>query len=127
MRLDLNFIQQTNDLSMLEAYLENLIYSNINEDEISSVPEGNVAKLIKIYQFTIEYLLNSQTKLENQVNFLQEENSRNSNKIEMKDSKINDDIDRINRLKKQIERDRNCFINISKCDSKFKKRKKNKY
>ena len=45
----------------------------------------------------------------------------------MKDSKINDDIDRINRLKKQIERDRNCFINISKCDSKFKKRKKNKY
>jgi hypothetical protein len=70
LRLDLNFIQQTNDLSMLEAYLENLIYSNINEDEISSVPEGNVAKLIKIYQFTIEYLLNSQTKLENQVNFL---------------------------------------------------------
>ena len=106
LRLDLNFIQQTNDLSMLEAYLENLIYSNINEDEISSVPEGNVAKLIKIYQFTIEYLLNSQTKLENQVNFLQEENSRNSNKIEMKDSKINEDKDTINRLKKQIERDR---------------------
>ena len=106
MSLDLNFIQQTNDLSMLEAYLENLIYSNINEDEISSVPEGNVAKLIKIYQFSIEYLLNSQAKLENQVNFLQEENSRNSNKIEMKDSKINEDKDTINRLKKQIERDR---------------------
>ena len=124
MSLDLNFIQQTNDLSMLEAYLENLIYSNINEDEISSVPEGNVAKLIKIYQFTIEYLLNSQAKLENQVNFLQEENSRNSNKIEMKDSKINEDKDTINRLKKQIERDRIVLLTYQNAIANLKKEKK---
>ena len=124
LRLDLNFIQQTNDLSMLEAYLENLIYSNINEDEISSVPEGNVAKLIKIYQFTIEYLLNSQTKLENQVNFLQEENSRNSNKIEMKDSKINEDKDTINRLKKQIERDRIVLLTYQNAIANLKRGRK---
>ena len=124
MRLDLNFIQQTNDLSMLEAYLENLIYSNINEDEISSVPEGNVAKLIKIYQFSIEYLLNSQAKLENQVNFLQEENSRNSNKIEMKDSKINEDKDTINRLKKQIERDRIVLLTYQNAIANLKRGRK---
>ena len=124
LRLDLNFIQQTNDLSMLEAYLENLIYSNINEDEISSVPEGNVAKLIKIYQFTIEYLLNSQTKLENQVNFLQEENSRNSNKIEMKDSKINEDKDTINRLKKQVERDRIVLLTYQNAIANLKRGRK---
>ena len=124
LRLDLNFIQQTNDLSMLEAYLENLIYSNINEDEISSVPEGNVAKLIKIYQFTIEYLLNSQTKLENQVNFLQEENSKNSNKIEMKDSKINEDKDTINRLKKQVERDRIVLLTYQNAIANLKRGRK---
>ena len=44
------------DLSLLNSCLENIIYSNITEDDIQAVPEENVAKLIKILQFLNEYL-----------------------------------------------------------------------
>ena len=105
MKIDLKFIQRTNDLSTLETYLENLIYSNVTEDEISSVPEGNIAKLIRIYQFIIEYLLNSQQNLENNIKTLEEQNTSLSNEISMKDITLEENKKLIRTMKKEKKRD----------------------
>ena len=57
MRVDLNVIRNTNDLSLLNSYLENLLYSSITEDDVQAIPEEHILKLIKILQFCLEYFL----------------------------------------------------------------------
>jgi len=70
MKIDLDLIKTTNDLSLLNNYLENFLYSTITEEDIQAVPEGNVAKLIKILQFVNEFLLNSRQNLNESINSL---------------------------------------------------------
>ena len=57
MKIDLDLIRNSRDLSLLNSNLENIIYSDITEDDIQSVPEENVIKLIQILQFLNEFLL----------------------------------------------------------------------
>ena len=69
MKIDIDAIRNTNDLSLLSSFLENFLYSTINEDDLQAVPEENIVKLIKILQFSIEYLLSSRQNLnENIIN-----------------------------------------------------------
>lgn len=105
MKIDLKFIQRTNDFTMLESVLDNLIYSNVSEEEIQSVPEGNIAKLIKIYQLTIEILLNSQQNFEINVKNLEEQSSSLNNEINMKNIELEENKNLIRKLKKEKKRD----------------------
>ena len=69
MKIDIDAIRNSNDLSLLSSYLENFLYSIITEDDLQVVPEENIVKLIKILQFSNEYLLNSRQNLnENIIN-----------------------------------------------------------
>ena len=88
MKIDIEKIRKYNNLSVLEYYLENLTFSNISENEISSVPKKYIVKLIKIYQFIIEILLNCQNYLENNLQILQDENYKLRNENENKDTII---------------------------------------
>jgi hypothetical protein len=63
MKIDLDLIKNSNNLSLLNNYLENFLYSTITEEDIQAVPEGNIVKLIKILQFVNEFLLNSRQNL----------------------------------------------------------------
>ena len=75
MKLDLRLIHQTNDLTLLEDLLDNLVYGNIKQTDIPLIPEVNIFKLIKVYQFTLNYLLTTQDKLEERIHSLEKKNS----------------------------------------------------
>ena len=69
MKIDIDAIRNTNDLSLLSSYLENFLYSTLSEDDLQAVPEENIVKFIKILQFSNEYLLISRQNLnENIIN-----------------------------------------------------------
>ena len=69
MKIDIDAIRNTNDLSLLSSYLENFLYSTLSEDDLQAVPEENIVKFIKILQFSNEYLLSSRQNLnENIIN-----------------------------------------------------------
>lgn len=101
MKIDLEMIARTNDLSVLEYYLENIVYSDITEDEIQSVPEGNIVKLIKVCQFTIEYLLSSQQKLEANCRNLESQNNQLNIDNMNKEAQLKDNKDQIRTLRKE--------------------------
>ena len=60
--LDLNNIIKTNNIMSLEQFAENLIYADINPDDYE---DKNIVKLIKTFQYALEYLNNKQNELEN--------------------------------------------------------------
>jgi len=66
MKLDFDNMVKTNDISALEAHLENLVFSSIEAKDVEIISENSTAKLIKIYQHVLEYLLNTQIRLENE-------------------------------------------------------------
>ena len=66
MKLDIESIIRSNDLSPLENYLENLIFSSVEESDLEQLPDGYIVKLIKIFQYIMEYLLYTQQRLENE-------------------------------------------------------------
>lgn len=75
MKIDLRLIHQTNDLTLLEDILDNLVYGSIKQTDIPLIPEVNILKLIKVYQFTLNYLLTTQDKLEERIHSLERKNS----------------------------------------------------
>ena len=75
MKIDLRLIHQTNDLTLLEDLLDNLVYGSIKQTDIPLIPEVNILKLIKVYQFTLNYLLTTQDKLEERIHSLERKNS----------------------------------------------------
>lgn len=75
MKIDLRLIHQTNDLTLLEDLLDNLVYGSIKQTDIPLIPEINILKLIKVYQFTLNYLLTTQDKLEERIHSLERKNS----------------------------------------------------
>ena len=101
MKIDIEKIKRNKNLSILESYLENLTYSNINENEINSVHVKYVVKLIKVLQFIIEILLDCQNKLENDLQILQEENYKLIYENKSKENIILKNKDIIGNLKKQ--------------------------
>ena len=84
MKIDIDLIKTTKDLSLLNSNLENLIYSDITEDDIQSVPEQNVTKLIKILQFLNEFLFEQREIISNKLMILKEEGiNLNKNKEDL--------------------------------------------
>ena len=76
MKIDIDLIRNSNDLSLINSNLENIIYSNITEDDIQEVPEDNVIKLIKVLQFLNEYLLDQRQMINNRLISLQQEGEK---------------------------------------------------
>ena len=59
--LDLNYIIKTNNILPLEKISQNLIYSDIKEEDYE---DKNIPKLLKTFQYALEYLNEKQSKLE---------------------------------------------------------------
>ena len=59
--LDLNYIIKTNNIAPLEKISQNLIYSEIKEEDYE---DKNIPKLLKTFQYVLEYLNEKQSKLE---------------------------------------------------------------
>jgi hypothetical protein len=83
--------------------LENIIYSDITEEDIQSVPEENVIKLIKILQFLNDFLLDQRKIIKNNLNSLaQEEKKLVKNEKDLEEV-VNKQDQYIQKLKKDSE------------------------
>ena len=103
MKIDIDSIRNTNNLSLLSSYLDNFIYSNITEDDIQAVPEGNIVKLIKILQFSNEYLLGVRQNLDENIMNLKDQKQGLINEYQkLGDNLINqkDYLDKANQERK---------------------------
>ena len=121
MKIDIEKIRRNNNLTVLESYLQNLTFSNVSENEIASVPKKYIVKLIKIYQFIIECLLNCQNTLENHLQILKNEKYKLINENENKDSIIKKNRSLISNLKQEKQNDtrllltyKNIIYNVKK-------------
>ena len=103
MKVDLDYIRNTNNLSLLNSYLDNFIYSDITEDDIQAVPEGNIVKLIKILQFSNECLLGIRQNLYDNINNLKDQKQELVNKYQQFEDKLinqKDFLDKSNQERK---------------------------
>ena len=73
MKIDLDMIRYNKDLSLLNSNLENIIFSDVTEEDIQSVPEDNVIKLIKVIQILNELLLDHRQRINNRLISLQQQ------------------------------------------------------
>ena len=101
MKIDIDAIRNTNYLSLLSSYLENFLYSTISEDDLQAVPEENIVKLIKILQFSNEYLLSSRQNLNENIINLQGQKQGLINEHQKLDNNIINQKEYINKANKE--------------------------
>ena len=107
MKVDIEAIRNTNDLSLLNSYLENFLYSTITDEDIQAVPEGNVVKLIKILQFSNEFLLSARQNLNERIISLEgqkkglliENQKMDDNLLKQKDFLVKEEKEKVKRLR----------------------------
>ena len=105
MKIDLPLLQNSRDLNLIQTHLENLVFGDISEEDIQTLPEVNIVKLIQILQTSCDILLYEQQDLENEKDKLEKENIQQINKYKFKEKKINSNKDKICHLKKAKKRD----------------------
>jgi hypothetical protein len=112
--LDIDSMIRNNDLTPLENFLENLIFSTVDENDLQIVPEPSVLKLIKTYQYTLEYLLYTQQKLENENKILETNYSQMVQDAMTKEGLLKENKSIIRSLKKE-KREKEMVLNTYKC------------
>ena len=111
MKVDIEAIRNTNDLSLLNTYLENFLYSTITDEDIQAVPEGNVVKLIKILQFSNEFLLSARQNLNERIislegqkqGLLNENQKMDDNLLKQKDYLDKEEKEKKERLRQIVD------------------------
>lgn len=64
-KLDIDRMIRKNNLSELEPHLQNLIFGLVDENDLEKVSDDNVVKLIKCFQYSLEFQFYYQQNLEN--------------------------------------------------------------
>lgn len=113
-KLDLDSMIKDNDISPLENYLENLIFSNIDETDLQIVPETSFLKLVKINQYVMEFLLDTQQRLEYENKILEVNYSQLVNEAITKENVLKENKSLINALKKD-KKEKEIVLNTYKC------------
>ena len=104
MKIDLLLLKNSRDLNLVEPNIDNLVFGQVSEDDIQSLPEANIVKLIQILQTVCDILLNEQQDLENELIKLENENIKTINDYKKKDKIKNKYKDLIHELKKDKRR-----------------------
>ena len=103
MKVDIDLLIKKNNISFLENYLENLIFSAVEENDLQIVSEEHILKLIKMYQHILEYLVHTQQKLEGDISSIENNYTNLVNETVEKDSHLKKNKDLIINLKKDIK------------------------
>jgi hypothetical protein len=114
MKLDVDLMIRENDISPLENYLENLIFSNVDETDLQIVPETSFLKLVKINQYVMEFLLDTQQRLEYENKILEVNYSQVVNDAITKENILKENKSLINALKKD-KKEKEIVLNTYKC------------
>ena len=105
MKINLHQLKNARDLSVIQPNLDNLIFGDVTEEDVQSLPEMNIVKLIDILQTSCDILLNEQQELEGEMMKLENENIQVINKFKNDEKKYVKNKDLICRLKKEKKRD----------------------
>eukprot|EP00340_Litonotus_pictus_P002132 CAMPEP_0170527940 /NCGR_PEP_ID=MMETSP0209-20121228/13432_1 /TAXON_ID=665100 ORGANISM="Litonotus pictus, Strain P1" /NCGR_SAMPLE_ID=MMETSP0209 /ASSEMBLY_ACC=CAM_ASM_000301 /LENGTH=724 /DNA_ID=CAMNT_0010818835 /DNA_START=105 /DNA_END=2279 /DNA_ORIENTATION=+ len=105
MKLDIEGMIRKNNIADLEPYLNDLIFGSVEQSDLNIASEEHVVKLVKMFQYSLEYLFFYQQKLENQL--MQVQGNYNS--------LVNDAVSKENELKENKN-----LIQILKRDKKEK-------
>lgn len=114
MKLDVDSMIKTNDISALEAHLENIIFSSVDENDIEIITENTTVKLIKIFQHVLEYLLHTQIRLENENKMLEANCSQLLNESMLKENSLKENKTLISTLKKD-RKEKESILHTYKC------------
>ena len=114
MKLDIEAIIHSNDLSPLENYLENLIFASIEDCDLEQLPDSYVVKLIKIFQYIMEYLLYTQQRLENENKTFESKYTLLVNEAYTKEEVLKENKILINTLRKD-KKEKEMVLHTYKC------------
>jgi len=114
MKLDIDSMIKTNDISTLESHLENLIFSSVDENDVEIITETTTVKLIKIFQHVLEYLLHTQIRLENENKMVDSNYSQLLNESIFKENMLKENKTLISTLKKD-KKEKESILNTYKC------------
>ena len=105
MKINLHQLKNTRDISIIQPNLDNLVFGEVTEDDIQSLPEMNIVRLVEILQTSCDILLNEQQELEGEMMKLENDNIQVINKFKSDEKKYVKNKDLICRLKKEKKRD----------------------
>ena len=100
LRIDLDNVVKTNDLTPIENLLDNLVFANIDENDIQLLPDNSVVKIVKTYQYILEYLLYTQQKIDSENKIYENNYKALINESTLKESILKDNKSILNSLKK---------------------------
>lgn len=104
LKLDINGMIKRNDTSPLEPFLENMMYSDYEDNNLGIAPsEDVVLKIINDFQLIQEYLLYKQQSLENNSKVLENQYNMHVNKAMIDENELNENKLRIKALKSEIK------------------------
>lgn len=92
---------RNNDIAPLEDYIENLVFSQIEDNDMQVIPESFILKLLRIYQYIIEYLMFTQQKVENENKIIESQYNQMITEATQKEATMKENKNKINILKKQ--------------------------
>ena len=71
MKINTTYILRNKDLSLLEPYVENILYSRLFPDDVDMLSNDYIIQLVTLLQLTGQYLVYSQQKLELEIQELE--------------------------------------------------------
>lgn len=114
MKLDLDQLVRNNDLTPLNDYLQDLIYASIDENDMQVIPEATFVKLVKMYQYILEYLMQTQQMFENENSSLQNSYNQLINDAMLKEKALKENKNMIRSLKKD-KKEKEMILMTYKC------------
>ncbi len=99
--LDIDSIIRNNDIAPLEDYIENFVYSIIEDNDLQCLPEHLILKLLRNYQYIVEYLMFTQQKVENDNKVFETHHNNMISESKSNEQKMMENKKRINTLKKE--------------------------
>ena len=81
MKLNIKHIEKTSDISSLYPYIQNILYTRLNFDNIDVLSDEYIIQLVTLLQLTGQYLVFAQKTLEEENNDLKETNRNLKNII----------------------------------------------
>ena len=114
-KINLPHLKSSRDINILQSYLDNLICGQITEEDIQTIQENSIVKLIQILQTMSDILLNEQAELENEKLKLESNNLEIMKQFQEKDKLNLKNKETIRRLKKDKKRDIgviNTYLNV---------------
>ena len=109
-RCDVERVIREVDIDTLQSFLENITFSDLNQDELSLYSDESFVRLFQITQLTLEYLLNVQDTLASNLDSLAQKYSKKKRELERTKQGVLERDEEIEKLKRENRRKRKTIM-----------------